>query len=163
MFNAFNTMASISLPTPGCASLGGRGAFRTSRWAIATGESPVNGGVPVSNSYSMQPVAYTSERASTDSPRACSGERYTAEVAVMTAWPSQTARAMPKSITFTAPARFSMMFAGVTSRCTIRCRCEKSSAAHTSATICIARRGGGGPSRLSTFRRVSPSTYSTTM
>ena len=70
---------------------------------------------------------------------------------------------MPKSITFTAPARLSMMFAGLMSRCTMPCRWEKSSAAQTSATISIARRGFIGPSVRTMSRRVSPSTYSMTM
>ena len=135
---------------------------------MATGESPVNGGAPVSSSYNTQPVAYTSERASTASPRACSGDRYwavpmTAEVAVMVACPSDTARAIPKSITFTAPAWVIMTFAGLMSRCTIPLRWLKSSAAEMSATISIARRGGSGPSRFTTSRSVSPSTYSITM
>ncbi len=87
----------------------------------------------------------------------------TAAVAVMVAWPSATARAMPKSITLTAPARLSMTLAGLMSRCTMPCRCEKSRAAQMSATISMARLGGSGPSFFSTSRRVSPSTYSMTM
>ena len=55
---------------------------------METGESPVKGGRPVSSSYSSTPVEYRSLRASTTSPRACSGDRYwavpmTADVAVM--------------------------------------------------------------------------------
>ena len=76
---------------------------------------------------------------------------------------SATARAMPKSITLTAPVRVIITFPGLTSRCTMPLRCEKSSAAHTSATISIARRGISRPSILSTSRRVRPSTYSMTM
>ena len=38
----------------------------------------MNGGRPVSSSYSRQPVEYRSLRASTRSPRACSGDRYCA-------------------------------------------------------------------------------------
>jgi hypothetical protein len=46
LLSAFKTMASMSPGTPGFASLGGFGASRTCRWAIATAESPVNGGAP---------------------------------------------------------------------------------------------------------------------
>ncbi len=70
---------------------------------------------------------------------------------------------MPKSITFTAPSRLSMTLAGLMSRCTIPCRCEKSSASQMSAAIQAARRGDSGPCAVSTSRRVPPSTYSMTM
>ena len=68
----------------------------------------MNGGRPVSSSNSRQPAEYRSQRASTVSPRACSGDRYcavpmTACVWVMVADASAIARAMPKSITLTAP------------------------------------------------------------
>ena len=57
-------------------------------------------------------------RASTDSPRACSGEKYcavpiTALVSASVAEESDTARAMPKSITFTWPLRAIMMLPGL--------------------------------------------------
>lgn len=54
------------------------GTSRTCWYATETAESPLNGGRPVSNSNSTQPVEYRSERWSTTSPRACSGERYCA-------------------------------------------------------------------------------------
>ena len=62
-----------------------------------------------------------SERASTDSPRACSGERYcavpiTALVAVTDVAASLMALAIPKSITFASPWVFIIMFAGLISR-----------------------------------------------
>ena len=128
----------------------------------------MNGGSEVSSSNSTQPAAYTSERASTDSPRACSGDRYwavpmTAAVWVTAACPSASARAMPKSITFTAPERVIMMLAGLTSRCTMPCRWLKSSAAEASAMTSIARRGDSGPSDFTMSRSVRPSTYSMTM
>ena len=96
---------------------------------MLTGDSPMNGGREVSSSNSMQPVEYRSERASTTSPRACSGDRYwavpmTADVEV-TVWPSEArARAMPKSMTLTSPAGVSITFAGLMSRCTMPCRWE---------------------------------------
>ena len=63
-------------------------------------------------------------RASTCSPRACSGERYcavpiTAEVCVIVEAPSDIARAMPKSMTLTSPLRLSMTLAGLMSRWTM--------------------------------------------
>ena len=70
---------------------------------------------------------------------------------------------MPKSITFTAPARLIMTLAGFMSRCTMPLRWLKSSAAHTSAMTSIARRGAIGPSLRTMSRSVSPSTYSITM
>src|SRR5665647_3317952 len=84
----------------------------------------MNGGRPVSSSNSRQPVEYRSERVSTCSPRACSGDRYcavpmTAWVWVMVPAASAMARAMPKSITLTAPVGVSMTLAGLMSRCTI--------------------------------------------
>ncbi len=66
-------------------------------------------------------MEYRSLRASTFSPRACSGERYwavpiTAAVWVIVDELSEIARAMPKSITFTSPAGVSMTFPGLMSR-----------------------------------------------
>ena len=63
-------------------------------------------------------------RASTRSPRACSGDRYWAvpitwAVWVMVAAESAIARAMPKSMTLTSPLLVSMTFAGLMSRCTM--------------------------------------------
>ena len=76
---------------------------------------------------------------------------------------SLTARAMPKSMTFTAPSREIMMFAGFTSRWMMPFLCEKSSAPHTSAITPRARSRSIGPSILTMSRRVSPSTISITM
>ena len=70
---------------------------------------------------------------------------------------------MPKSMTLTAPLRVIITFAGLTSRCTRPARWLKSNAAHTSATISIARCGGSLPSALRMSRSVRPSTISMTM
>ena len=52
----------------------GRGLSVTTRATIACAVEPVNGGSPVSISYSTAPSAYTSERAVISrSPIACSG------------------------------------------------------------------------------------------
>ncbi|SIL56328.1 Uncharacterised protein [Mycobacteroides abscessus subsp. abscessus] len=76
---------------------------------------------------------------------------------------SETARAMPKSITFTAPVLLIMMLAGLTSRWMMPCWWLKLSAWHESAMTSMARRIGMGPSSLTMSRRVMPSTYSITM
>lgn len=62
-----------------------------------------------------------SERESTVSPRACSGDRYwavpmTAAVWVIVELVSDTARAMPKSMTLTSPEVVSITLAGLMSR-----------------------------------------------
>ena len=84
----------------------------------------MNGGRPVSSSYIRQPVEYRSLRASTRSPRACSGDRYcavpiTCAVWVIVAWLSLMARAMPKSITLMSPLRVTITLPGLMSRCTM--------------------------------------------
>ena len=72
------------------------------------------------------------------------------------------ARAMPKSITFTAPVGVIMMLAGLMSRCTMPRLWLNSSAVHTSAMMEIARLGGSAPWRWISFPTVWPSTYSIT-
>ena len=72
-------------------------------------------------------------RASTVSPFACSGEKYGAvpRIAVVCATvveESETARAMPKSMTFTWPVGVTMTLPGLMSRCTTPARCEYSRA-----------------------------------
>ncbi len=87
----------------------------------------------------------------------------TAAVEVIVAAESETARAMPKSITLTVPCGVIITLPGLTSRCTIPLRWLKSSAAQMSAVSDIARSGSSRPSRRSTSRSVSPSMYSMTM
>lgn len=87
----------------------------------------------------------------------------TDEVVVRVEVESLTARAMPKSMTFTAPSREIMMFAGLTSRWMMPFLCENSSAPHTSAITPSARSTSIGPSIRMMSRRVSPSTISITM
>ena len=87
----------------------------------------MNGGSEHSSSYMRQPTEYRSERLSTFSPRACSGLRYwavpiTAAVCVIVAEVSATARAIPKSITFTVPDGVSITLAGLMSRWMILAR-----------------------------------------
>ncbi|CAO0829159.1 hypothetical protein SMICM17S_06777 [Streptomyces microflavus] len=78
---------------------------------------------------SGRPVAYRSERWSTALPSACSGERccgvpMTMPVWVIVDWAPCSARAMPKSITLTAPESVMITLAGLMSRCTMPCWCE---------------------------------------
>ncbi len=66
------------------------------------------------------PALHTSERQSTGSPRACSGDMY-ANLPLMTPSSSVTwrARAMPKSTILTAPSHDTSTFCGEMSRWTI--------------------------------------------
>ena len=55
-------------------SLGsGAGGSWSTPWRMATGLSPDHGHLPVSISWSTTPSAHRSARASTASPRTCSG------------------------------------------------------------------------------------------
>ena len=87
-----------------------------------------------------------SDSGPTASPRACSGERYwavpmTAAVDVIVAAESDTARAMPKSMTLTAPCGVIITLPGLTSRCTMPFRWLKSRAPQMSAARLMARSG----------------------
>jgi hypothetical protein len=73
--SAVSTTASSAGPTFRLRREGGSGGWVTCRAATATGLSATIGGAPVSSSYSTQPNPYTSERASTGPPWACSGDR----------------------------------------------------------------------------------------
>jgi hypothetical protein len=105
---------------------------------------------------------------SADLPRACSGDRYwavpmTAEVCVIAEVESVSARAIPKSITFTAPVLVIMMFAGLMSRWMMPASWENASARHTSAITRLASSSGMAPESCTISRRVSPWTRSMTM
>ncbi|CRH64220.1 Uncharacterised protein [Chlamydia trachomatis] len=113
-------------------------------------------------------MEYKSERASTCSPRACSGDRYwavptTAFVCVIVACESVIARAIPKSMTFTLPSFVNMMLPGLISRCTKCCEWEYSSAPNTPDTMATASLIGTGVPSASSSLTVCPSTYSITM
>ena len=87
----------------------------------------------------------------------------TAWVWVIVAAESAIARAMPKSITFTAPVGVSITLAGLMSRCTMPAWWEYPSAERTPAVISTASSiGTACPSRRMS-RTVCPSTYSITM
>ena len=84
-------------------------------------------------------------------------------VCVTVAASSARVRAMPKSITLTAPVWVIITLAGLMSRWIRPLRWLKSRAPQTSAAISIARRTGSRPSALMMSRSVRPSTYSMTM
>ena len=73
-----------------------------------------------------------------------------------------TARAIPKSVTFTRPSSPIMMLAGLMSRWTIPRSWAKCSACAASAPISAARRGST-PSRFMISRSDRPAMYSMTM
>ena len=85
---------------------------------------PRNSRRPVSASHSTTPRANTSDRRSTGVPFTCSGDRYGSlplQMPVSVSSPTLKRPwllAIPKSSSFTPPARSSMMFDGVTSRWT---------------------------------------------
>ena len=76
---------------------------------------------------------------------------------------SATARAMPKSMTFTAPDCVIITFAGLMSRWMMPLRWLNSSALQMSAVISMARCHGSRPSLRRMSRSVRPSTNSMTM
>ena len=106
-----------------------------------------------------------SDRASTGSPWACSGEKYVAVPRTVAVWVRDSelvARAIPKSMTFTSPDGVSMMLPGLTSRWTIPARWAKARASATPSATSTARSGISGASRI-TCDSVFPFTYSITM
>ena len=107
-----------------------------------------------------------SDRASTGSPWACSGEKYVAVPSTVAVWVRESevvARAIPKSMTFTSPVVVSMMFPGFTSRWTIPARWANDRASATPRAISTARSGMRGAPSRSIWESVLPWTYSMTM
>ncbi len=74
-----------------------------------------------------------------------------------------TARAIPKSATFTWPRGERSTLPGFTSRWTTPLRWAKASAEATSMVMSAARSGCRGPSSRRIWERLRPSTYSMTM
>ena len=74
----FAMIASNANGTSGTRSRKRGAASFTCLYAVASAESPANGGFPETNSYSTTPSEYRSERRSNASPFACSGEKYVA-------------------------------------------------------------------------------------
>lgn len=90
-------------------------------WSITDSGSPsAKGGLPASSAYSTQPSEYRSLRSSTCFPSHCSGDMYEG---VPMAWPvsvrptvASTARAIPKSQSFSWPLLRRNKLAGLRSR-----------------------------------------------
>ena len=87
--------------------------------------SASKGGRPVNSRYATEPSENRSVRASTERPRACSGDM---NIGVPKNWPvdvswTASSLAMPKSMIFGSPESWIMMFAGLMSRCTTPCAC----------------------------------------
>lgn len=96
------------------------------------------------------------------------GERYCGVPMTMPVWVIAdcapcSARAMPKSITLTAPESVMITLAGLMSRCTMPCWCEYARASSTPETMISACSGGGASAVRSRSRMVRPSTSSITM
>jgi len=144
------------------------------RMAISVGAS--NGSRPVTISYSIAPSAYTSVRASTVSPRICSGAMYCGVpirsparvIGIAVTSPcSSRSLAMPKSSTRTTsvwrPRWTSITLSGLRSRCTMPREWASASDAHSCSQMASARPGTRAPSRVSTSRSETPSRYSIAM
>ena len=141
--------------------------------------SPANARVPVAISYSTQPSAQMSARASASRPSSCSGAMYwnvptiapslvsgcvivgeTLSAAPLLLAGVAPTRANPKSISF-APVLVSITFPGFRSRCTTPIACARSSAEAISAPSLSTSATGNGP-RATRCARVSPSSSSIT-
>lgn len=105
---------------------GGEGVSLRMALRMADAVSPLNAGRPAIISYMTAPSENRSDRASTGSPRACSGDMYAAvpmiapglDVVVEVVTASEAARlsswstplATPKSSSFTRPESVTLMF-----------------------------------------------------
>lgn len=100
----------------------GAGIAVNTAWVMARAFVPWNGGAPASISYVTTPRDQTSERASTASPAACSGDMYAAVPTVSPAAVSCVAvlpvstLAIPKSRTLACPLFVRMTLDGLRSR-----------------------------------------------
>ena len=104
--------------------------------------------LPVSISYSRMPAEYTSERASALPSVTSSGARYDT-VPIRRPWVAVlpvalTARARPKSATFTVPLSDISTFSGLMSRCTMPASWAAESADRIGASRSSARAGESG-------------------
>ena len=137
---------------------------------------PENGGRAATISYRITPSDQMSVRASTSTPRACSGDMYvtvpiTRPASVRNAvWVASApmlavggaSLASPKSRTLATPSGRIITFSGFTSRCTTPAACAAVRAVASWTAISTASRSTGRP-RASRWRTVSPSTYSIAM
>ncbi len=123
------------------------------------------GGRPSRTWNIVAPNDQTSEASSPRAPAATSGARYAGDPVTMPVCVragSVAIRAMPKSVSFTWPARSTMMFDGLTSRCTIPAECAAARAPAAWASRGAASSGESGPRSRTRRPRSTPSTYSIT-
>ena len=135
------------------------GACRTRRHSASRVASPSRPPTAII-SASTTPAENTSARASTSSPRACSGAMYAGVPAIVMAGASRAARATPKSMTTTRPARVIITFSGLKSRCTSPAAWIASSPARNCAAMSRASASGRGPRARKVSPSVAPSMYS---
>ena len=128
--------------------------------SVVAGLSVRKGFDPVSASWSITPTEKRSERASRWEAVACSGDMY---AGVPMTLPVCVRRViwlvfeMPKSATFTAPARVTITFCGLTSRWTMPRSWAQASPFSVSAATKRASSGGSLPRLSRTVRSVPPS------
>ena len=120
-------MASSQSGMSGLSSRIDRCRSSQTRLSTAIAESARNGGRPRPWRRARRPAQNRSARASTGSPRACSGAMYCgvpAMTPLCVRLASSIARARPKSVSLTRSMQFSSrMFAGLMSRCTTPWAC----------------------------------------
>lgn len=126
------------------------------------------GGSPLSSAYSTPPSAYRSHRASTRSPRHCSGAMYGGlpKIRPVTVQPAVASEecAMPKSQIFSRPPGSRKRLAGFKSRWITLSSCAAASASAVCAARSSATATGIPPgARISAVRRSSPASSSMTM
>jgi hypothetical protein len=148
-------------------TVGGSGFGRPARIRsrVAAIDGAEKGALPASISCSVAPTAHRSVRASTGSPRSCSGARYPTvptSTALLVRLDSPSGApvmifARPKSSSFTCPSAVTITLAGFTSRWTIPNRCAVASALTTARAIATASCGGSAPARAIFCLTVSPS------
>ena len=135
----------------GFSDLGEAGEPSASRRSVPIKDGMANGAFPVTIMNSTLPRAKRSARASTDSPRACSGDMYSGVPAPRPVWvrrASSAARARPKSVRRTpSDGDSSRMFAGFTSRWTSPFSWAAPNASAVSSAIRNASAVGIVPSR----------------
>jgi hypothetical protein len=144
----------------------GRGASSHTRLSTAIVLPAANAARPVQSVYSTLPRLNRSLRASSASPRACSGDMYKGVPAITPdcdRLASSAARASPKSVILTRSTPFSKrMLAGLTSRWIRPCRWAD---ARPSAA-CMPMRNtsltASGPRALTRFASVTPAMNSIT-
>ena len=123
------------------------------------------GGWPASRWKSVAPSDQTSAASVAVDPEATSGARYAGDPVTRPVWVSEasaSARAIPKSVSFTSPAWLTSMLDGLTSRWMMPAPWAAASASAACRISGPASSGASAPSRWTNALRVMPSTYSIT-